>query len=34
MYQLRNTPLQKAKKDGCTVSKPKRLLTVINSRFH
>jgi hypothetical protein len=34
MYQLRNVPLQKVKKDGCTVIEPKGLLTLINSRFH
>ena len=34
MYQLRHGPLQKVKKEGCTANEWKRLLTVINSRFH
>lgn len=34
MYQLRYSPLRKVKKEGCTVSEWKQLLTVINSRFH
>ena len=34
MYQLRYSPLQKVKKEGCTVNEWKRLLTVINSHFH